>query len=220
MRGRQPLDVRKRRDLRLPDHIEEKKIGNRKVVEPFRGGRMTSETIERIADDYKLANASVEKRFNAKMIARAKQLFVTGVPKRKGKISQQTIYAPRAPCRIRPQDQFAVRRVRMHRLLCFLKLVNQLFARVQPRVCHDPKVPVEAQGLPVAFRFLRRPQKRVTHSYRTIHPRVLAVWAAKGKKCGERLQQRRFDRSTVPMHDANEPAQSIRPFANRRAEWR
>src|SRR5215472_15187691 len=112
---------------------------------------MTADAIERIADDYKLANGSVEKRFNAKMIARTKQLSVTGVPKRKGKISPQTIYASRAPCRVGVQNQIAVRRVRARVSVGALQFSDQLFTSVEPGICDDPIALLHVCWLPLAF---------------------------------------------------------------------
>src|SRR5437016_10631179 len=75
---------------------------------------MTADAIDHITNDQKRADARVEKRLNAKMIARAKQLFVTRVPKREGKIALQAIDASCAPCCICLQNQITVRRVRAH----------------------------------------------------------------------------------------------------------
>src|SRR6266705_3009139 len=112
---------------------------------------MTADAIECIADDYKLANASVEKRFNAKMVARTKQLFVTGVPKRKGKISPQTIDASRAPHRVGMQNQIAVRRIRAQVPLGALQFVEEFFAGIEPRIRDNPVAVVHVCWLSLAF---------------------------------------------------------------------
>src|SRR5437667_12833205 len=119
---------------------------------------MTADAIECIADDYKLANASVEKRFNAKMVARTKQLFVTGVPNRKGKISPQTIDASRAPHREGMQNQIPVRRIRAQVPLGALQFVEEIISGVEPRMRHTPVAVVHVSWRSLAFCLVRGAQ--------------------------------------------------------------
>src|SRR5215469_4306665 len=112
---------------------------------------MMADAIKGIADDYELANASVERRFYAKVIARAKQLLVTGVPECEGKIPLQMFDASRAPCRVSVQNQIAIRYVRAHVLPGELHLVDQFLAGIEPRIRDNPIALLHVCRLPLAF---------------------------------------------------------------------
>src|SRR6516164_11132739 len=104
MRGRQPLDVRKRGSRWISDHVEEEKIGDREIIPSSRDGRMPTDTVERVAEDQDRADAGIVEGFNPELIARTKKPFVARVPNCEGKITSQVFHARRAPFRISPKD--------------------------------------------------------------------------------------------------------------------
>ncbi len=97
---RQPADIRERSSLGFPDHVEEKKIGNREIIQSSRDGGMPADTIERVAENQDRADASIVKGFNPKLIARTKQFLIGCIPNRKSKITAQMFHARRAPFRV------------------------------------------------------------------------------------------------------------------------
>src|SRR5919108_2226580 len=176
--------------------------------------------IQRIAQDQQRANLRIIERLDAEMIARAKEFFVLSVPDGKREIACQVINASLAPRCIGLQEQFAVRRARTHLPLGALQLRDQLLARIQPRVAHNPIAFRQAQRLLFVFRFVCGAKERMAHSYGMVHPDVLAIRSAKGKKIGQGLQQPALYWRIVPVHDANETAQSTHPFAHENPAWR
>src|SRR6266705_4248020 len=86
MCGRQPLDVGERRSSRFPDHVEEEKIRDGKIVQSPRDSRMLADAIQRVAEEKEISQLGVVKRLNAEVIPRAKQLLIARIPDREGKI--------------------------------------------------------------------------------------------------------------------------------------
>src|SRR6516164_1064734 len=149
----------------------------------------------------------IVKRFDAEMIARAKQLPVGGVPERKGKIALQAIDAGCAPCCICAQNQITVRRIRTHVLLSSLQFGDQFLARVEPGIRNDPVASLEIRWLPLVLRFVCGAQQRVAHADGTVRPDPTSIRSTKRKKISKGLQQPTVNWWTVPVHDANESAQ-------------
>src|SRR5437773_1217537 len=172
---------------------------------------MKPNAVQRVTTDKNLAKLRIIERFDSKMIPSAKQLFVVGVPEREGKISPQTIDTRRAPGRVSLQNQIAVRCVRTQVPLGALQLINEFLAGVESRICDNPVAPLQARRLPLGLRFVRGSQQGMTHAYGPIQAHLTGIRSAKREKISKGLQQRRFDWRIVPVHDADETAQSTHP---------
>ena len=66
------MDVCERGRRRLLDHVEEKKVGNREIIQSRRDSRMPADTVERVAEHQHGTDARIVERFKPKLIARAK----------------------------------------------------------------------------------------------------------------------------------------------------
>lgn len=184
---RQALDISKNRGPVIVVQSEQQKIPDCRFIQFISHARMQPQTIERIAAEKDSAELRVVKRLDTKVIARAKEFFELFVPDCEGKIAPYVINATFSPCRVRLQNQFAIRRGWLRTLRFVPELFDQLVASIQARIRHNPIAFCEPQRLPLIFRFVRGSQKRVTHSNRLVHPDVLAIRSAKREKIRERL---------------------------------
>src|SRR6516162_3200544 len=89
------------------------------------------------------------------------------------------------------------------------KFIQQLRAAVEPCIRRDPMSPVETSRLPFVLRFAGRPQEGMSETNRCNSPARSAIRAPVGEKIHERLQQRRLNRCTVPMKNADDSTQSF-----------
>src|SRR5215467_8250506 len=138
---RQSVDIRKGGSPGFANHVEEKKICNREVIQFFGHARMLANAIQRVTGDKERADAGVVKGLDAEMVPRAKQSSMIWIPKRKRKITAQVIDAGWAPGCVSVQNQIAVRRVQTHILIGALQLGDQFLACVKPRIRNDPVTP-------------------------------------------------------------------------------
>src|SRR5260370_21561546 len=72
---------------------------------------MYSNAIQRVAEQKEIPALDVIKWLDPEMIARAKQLFVAGIPDGERKIAPQALHAGRTPSGIGLHNQFRVRSV-------------------------------------------------------------------------------------------------------------
>ena len=87
MRGRQALNIGERGGVRLLIHVEKQEVGDGQVIQPIGDRGMLPEAIERITEDKERAQAWVEKRFDAHLVACAKQAEEPAIPDGEGKVA-------------------------------------------------------------------------------------------------------------------------------------
>src|ERR1700680_4910877 len=100
----------------------------------------------------------VIERLDPEMVTRAEQPPVAAIPDRKSEVAKKLPDALFAPGRVGAQNQFAVGRRAPARNAARLQFPYQLIARVEARVRGDPYSSIEARGLALAARFVRRAQ--------------------------------------------------------------
>ena len=88
VRGRNPLDISKGRGCLVLVQIEEEKIRHRKVIEPFRNGRMLPDTVERIAKNDTRADVGVVQWLHAHVVTSQEQALLPPIPDGEGEISK------------------------------------------------------------------------------------------------------------------------------------
>src|SRR2546422_7865055 len=149
MRRRQPLDVSKNGSARILIEVEEQKVADRLVIQFIRHVRVEANTIEGIAEDQTVANPSVIKRLDPKMVPPTEQALAWTIPYPKCKVAHQVLQAVFAPLRIRTQDQFFIT-YRLTRLRVLdAKVSHQLGARVNSCISGDPGSATKGEWLPL-----------------------------------------------------------------------
>src|SRR5271156_5994035 len=117
---------------------------------------MLAQAVQRVAEQKKLAELGIVKRFHAEMIARAKQNFLARVPDREGEIPAQMLHAIRAPGRVRAQNQARISGSASRSALALLReFLFQFLTAVNARIRGDPQLSVEARRLLLNLRFAR-----------------------------------------------------------------
>lgn len=117
--------------------------------------------------------------------------------------------ALRAPFRVSSKDQFRVRNAWTNVASRKIKNREQLCAAIEPGVRRDPIPVFETGGLPLGKRLFRRPQQRVAQANRSLDPGIAGIRTTVSEGIRERLQQRPVNRSTVPVINSDNSAQSV-----------
>jgi hypothetical protein len=92
------------------------------------------------------------------MIAGAKKALLSSIPYRKCKIADQVIDAILSPHLIRAEDELNISDLLQIMLDIRFQALNEIVPAVNPRVCDDPDLSIEAAWLVLARRFISRTQ--------------------------------------------------------------
>src|SRR5712692_212015 len=145
---------------------------------------MEPHAVQSVAENQALADVGIVKWLNTEMVPRAEQPPASPIPDRKGKVSQQLLYAGFPPGLIGAQDQLRVRRRLQSPLTFHPQLLDQLGPAIDARIGSDPYLPVQACWLPLAHGLVRGAQHRVAETHRARGPALLRIRPAVGHEFG------------------------------------
>src|ERR1051326_5217211 len=122
---------------------------------------MLPDAVQRVAEDYSLAQMGVKERPHSKMIASAKQPVLGSVPNGECKITEEVLDTVFTPRPIGAEKQLAVCQSTLHVFAPGGEFLNQVALGIQPRVRDDPHMSVKRKGLTLVSGFFRGPKQRV-----------------------------------------------------------
>lgn len=170
---------------------------------------MLPDAFKSVATENEISCDGVIKRFDTEMVARTKKPLFASVPNGKSEVSvdvPDTIVCPREK---RMEDQFGIARIAIDVLTGLRKFIFQFAAAIQPRVGHDPRMPVEAYGLALITARSRGAKQRVPKTYGSPRPLLTAIRPTKRKKRSEAAKQGSIHRRATALKECNETAQRI-----------
>ena len=147
MRRRNSPDVRECRCIGVLVLLEEKKIGDRQLVQLVGNRRMRAQSPDAVADQQHAVQVAVIKRTHAEVIARAKQALAPSVPYRESKIAQQMLHTIFVPFCIGMQDQLSIGRRVEIAWRNRLQFADEMGARVNTRLRDDANFAVTTERL-------------------------------------------------------------------------
>jgi hypothetical protein len=131
------------------------------------------------------------------------------IPNSEGEVAKKALDAVRAPATISKQDQFGICPILRWREIvsagCF-QCCQELFARIDPRVSHDPRFAVQSQWLAITLGFTSSFQESVAETDVIVHPDSLRIRAAQFKGIRKLLEQATIERISVELHHTDNAA--------------
>jgi len=188
----------------IPIHSEQEEIGYRQIIQSARDERVTPDAFERVAEDYAGAQVRVIEKLHAHVVARAKQLLFCVIPNGEGEIASQAFHASFPPGAVRAQYEFRVgpRGARKIGFPGGHPCCEKLFAGVDARVGHDPRLPIQGEGLDLALGLFCGFEEGMSEANVIFKPDSLRVWTAESQRIGEPLGKLGIERGSVELHDA------------------
>src|SRR5262249_50710083 len=90
-------------------------------------------------------------------------------------------------------------------------LLNQFRTTVDAGIRSDPDSIVQTARLVLVQRLLRRAKLGMTEAHGTVDPDILPIRSAIGHRMRQLLEERRLDRRTIQIKEANDAAHDASP---------